>query len=222
MSTNLREIIQDSDLILVGVGTEFEAKKYCVGEKEQHAIRKLLELLNGKNYFLITTCTNDILEGVGFKGDRIVSPCGTMKKKQCENCENSIVDLTEEDCRLLECAIEKGEVPSLGKCPVCGKSMVLNNVYADNYDENGYLPNWSIYKKWLQGTINRKLCIMELGVDLSFPSVIRWPFEKIAFYNQKAHFIRVNERLYHMSEELKDKGVSIAENSIDWLLKEDI
>ena len=98
----------------------------------------------------------------------------------------------------------------------------MNNVYANNYDESGYLENWSIYKKWLQGTINKKLCILELGVDLSFPSVIRWPFEKVAFYNQKADFIRVNERLYHMSEELKDKGISVAKNSIDWLLEKEI
>ena len=82
--------------------------------------------------------------------------------------------------------------------------------------------DWSIYKKWLQGTINKNVCILELGVGLVFPSVIRWPFEKVAFYNQKAVFVRVNERLYHMSEELKDKGVSVAQNAIDWLLDEDI
>ena len=66
----------------------------------------------------------------------------------------------------------------------------------------------------MQGTINKKLCILELGVDLTFPSVIRWPFEKVAFYNQKADFIRVNERLYHMSEELKDKGYNIDKKQI--------
>jgi len=62
---------------------------------------------------------------------------------------------------------------------------------------------------------------LELGVDLTYPSIIRWPFEKVAFYNQKAHFVRVNKRLYHMSEEIRDKGVSIAENAVQWLLKEE-
>lgn len=100
--------------------------------------------------------------------------------------------------------------------------MVLNNVYASKYNEEGYLKDWSRYTKWLQGTLNKKLCILELGVNLVFPSIIRWPFEKVGFYNQKATFIRVNETLYHMSEELKDKGISVAQNSIDWLLESDI
>ena len=56
-------------------------------------------------------------------------------------------------------------------------------------------------------------------MDLTYPSIIRWPFEKIAFYNQKAHFIRVNEKLYHMSEEIKDKGISVSKNAVQWLLE---
>ena len=222
MNKEIEQKIKDADLVLVGIGTEFESQKYCIDEKAKEALLKLLDVLTGKNYFLLTTCTNDVLCDIGFKEDRIVAPCGTLKKKQCESCENSIAELSKEDINLLELAIEKGEEPHLTACPICGKHMVLNNIYANNYDENGYLDNWSIYKKWLQGTINKKLCILELGVDLTFPSVIRWPFEKVAFYNQKADFIRVNERLYHMSEELKDKGISIAKNSIDWLLAKEI
>ena len=67
------------------------------------------------------------------------------------------------------------------------------------------------------GYINKKLCILELGVDMTYPSIIRWPFEKVAFYNNKAHFVRVNERLYHMSEEIKDKGISVPKNAVEWL-----
>ncbi len=222
MDKEIQQKIIDADLVLVGIGAEFEAKRYFVDERAKAALSELLDMLTGKNYFILTTCTNDILSDIGFKTERMVAPCGTLKKKQCEYCENSIADLTEDDIQLLRQTITKGDIPSLSACPSCGKPMVLNNVYASNYDENGYLENWSIYKKWLQGTINKKLCILELGVDLSFPSVIRWPFEKVAFYNQKADFIRVNERLFHMSEELKDKGISIAKNSIDWLLEKDI
>ena len=105
----------------------------------------------------------------------------------------------------------------LGNCPSCGKPLIFNNIYAEKYDENGYLSQWQLYTKWLQGTLNRRILILELGVGMKFPSVIRWPFEKIAFFNNKASFYRVNETLYQMSEELKDKGISIAKNSIDWL-----
>ena len=85
--------------------------------------------------------------------------------------------------------------------------------------EEGYQKQWEKYTKWLQGTLNKKLCILELGVELNLPSIIRWPFEKVAFYNQKASFFRVNESLYQMTENLSDKGVSIAKNAVDFLLE---
>ena len=62
-----------------------------------------------------------------------------------------------------------------------------------------------------------QLLILELGVSLQFPTVIRWPFEKVAFYNQKAFLYRVNEKLYQMTKELSDRGTGIEKNAIDWI-----
>lgn len=223
MKQEYKDKLEDAELILVGIGTEFEENKFRKSSGAICAIQELSRILKGRNYFVITTCTNDILKNTELTDDRIVSPCGNLQKKQCPNhCENSLVDLTEEDVLEVERAIESNTEPSLGICSQCGAEYVLNNVYAKVYDEAGYLDEWSIYTKWLQGTLNKKLCILELGVNLSFPSIIRWPFEKVAFYNQKAVFVRVNEKLYHMSEELKDKGISIEQNAIDWVLDKDI
>ena len=52
--------------------------------------------------------------------------------------------------------------------------------------------------------------------------MIRFPFEKIGYYNQKALFVRVNGGLYYLTKELSERGVAIAKNAIDWLLKEEI
>ena len=215
--------ISDADLILVGIGKEFEENKFKCEQKAIEALKELKRLLEGRNYYVITICTNSILKRAGFPEERIVSPCGNVEMKQCtNNCEGSLQMLTEEDKDLVEESLKQDVLPTLGKCPKCGSDMVLNNVYAKQYDENGYLRNWKLYTKWLQGTLNKKLCVLELGTDLTFPSIIRWPFEKVAYYNQKAVFIRVNADLYHMTEELKDKGIAIAQNAIDWLLEKDI
>ena len=215
--------INDADLILVGIGKEFETKKYRCEQRTIDALVELKNLLTGKNYYLITICTNSILKRAGFSEERIVSPCGNLELKQCSNqCDGSLQLLTEEDQQRLEESFESGKEPVFGKCPSCGGEIVLNNVYATHYDENGYLGNWKFYTKWLQGTLNKKLCVLELGTDLAFPSIIRWPFEKVAYFNQKAVFIRVNAELYHMAEELKDKGIAISQNAIDWLLEKDI
>ena len=257
MSADIRSLIQDAQMVLVGIGEEFydshrakanpeylavlelleEQNKswmiplwnYYYLQKNNpsvgKALEKLAEILADKNYYIVSICANGLAEKAGFKQDRLVSPCGSIFKVQCmKHCEGFIREITENE--LMEACekLEKKTVAdiSFGKCPVCGEALCLNNVYTEKYDENGYLPDWAIYTKWLQGTLNRKLCVLELGVNLTYPSVIRWPFEKIGFYNQKATFVRVNESLYQLAEDLKDKGISIPKNSIDWLLTEDL
>lgn len=187
-------------------------------------LSKLAKHLDNKNYFVLSVSMNDSIKEIAWKEGRLVTPCGSCAFKQCaEGCENVLEQLEQTDydkiCDMLTSQedVLKADI-SLGKCPECGAPLILNNVYAEKYNENGYLPDWQIYTKWLQGTLNKKLLILELGVGMQFPSVIRFPFEKIAFYNNKAEFYRVNEKLYHLTKELKDKGKAISENAIDWLL----
>jgi len=71
--------------------------------------------------------------------------------------------------------------------------------------------------KWLQGTINKKVCILELGVGMKYPTVIRWPFERVAFINEKAKFIRVHDYLNQLTEEIKEKAVSVKANPVELL-----
>ncbi len=189
------------------------------------ALRKLCKAMENKNYFLISTCQTDLLDYAGFSGSRVVKPCGTLRKKQCLcGCEQSLAKTDETERAELYQAIlnGNGRLDALGDCPHCHGRMALNNIYLEKYLESGYQEDWNRYTKWLQGTLNRKLCILELGVNLDYPSVIRFPFEKTGYYNRKAFFIRVNERLYHLTEELHERGVSMAKNAIDWLLVEDI
>ena len=49
------------------------------------------------------------------------------------------------------------------------------------------------YLSWQAGTVNRTLTILELGEGFASPTVMRWPFEKIIFFNRKALLYRVNE-----------------------------
>lgn len=207
------------------VGTEPEGFG-ITGEKVSTALEKLRTILEHKNYFVVSVSANDAINRVAWRNGRLVMPCGSAVKKQCvKGCESVLEEVTKEDRRRLQTEFENlyagrqtGEMFSLlGKCPMCGSHMVLNNIYAENYNEGGYLEQWQNYMKWLQGTVNRKLLILELGVGMNFPTVIRWPFEKAAYFNQKAFFCRVNEKLYQIAEELSGKGAGISQNAIDWL-----
>ncbi len=73
--------------------------------------------------------------------------------------------------------------------------------------------DWIRYTKWLQGTLNHDLLILELGVGLSRPGIIRFPFEKITMINQKSSLIRIHAHLYQLPEELAERGHSVQENA---------
>ena len=87
------------------------------------------------------------------------------------------------------------------------------------YAEEGYLKQWDVYTKWLQGTVNKKLCVLELGAGLEYPKIIRFPFEKIVFYNQKAFMYRIHSLIYQLGEEIGNRGIGIKEDPIDFLIK---
>lgn len=248
--------LQEAEMLLIGIGEEFEERPFLKAQPEYEkgveylekmerpdllplleagiikekgraviALKRLYQVVADKNYFLISTCQTDILEQAGFPLSRVVTPCGTLRKKQCVcGCEQSLVEVVESERTELYCAIldRKSNPDTLGTCPQCHSGMALNNIYLEKYLEGGYQEAWSRYTKWLQGTLNRRVCILELGVNLDYPSVIRFPFEKMGYYNQKAFFIRVNDRLYHLTKELHGKGAAIAKNAIDWLLVKEI
>lgn len=256
--TDIRDRIAEVDMVLVGLGEEFDDSCLCKGpeygngadrlkeaglgsflpswkefcrEKQTDgslcgALEKLRLLLEQKNYFVVSVSTCNAVSRAGWRQGRLVTPCGDTLRKQCKmGCEGASAQVREKESRQLWEDFKKlyegrpaAEVKDrLGKCPVCGSPMVFQNIYAENYDESGYLRQWETYLKWLQGTLNKRLLVLELGVGMRFPQVIRWPFEKTAYFNQKAFFCRVNENLYQLTEELAGKGVGISQNTIEWL-----
>lgn len=203
--------------------------EYCSRKMENiivPALENLLKLLDGKNYFVVSLSTNSSIELAVNRGERLVKPFGGVSEKQCvRGCEEELLPLTEEDrAKLKECFYDLYEdgylresIPVLGRCSKCGGSMILNNIFAQSYNEKGYIDRWQRYTKWLQGTLNRRLLLLELGVGLQFPTVVRWPFEKIVTYNEKAFLCRIHEKLYHLPKEISSKGCGISKNAIDWL-----
>lgn len=231
---NLNEFFKDADMVLVGIGEKFQdkfegieivdernitiledytRKKYLDTHQKDEvtdAYDKLEKLLEGKNYFVVTLCNDDKIFNTNIKHDRIVAPCGSYSFLQCE-------DVCTEDIYSLEDYKEVLDVGREPTCPKCGKKLVMNHIGAKKYSEEGYLKKWNVYMKWLQGSLNKNVRVLELGVGMQYPTVIRWPFEKVTFINNKAKFVRVHEKLFQLTEDIKEKGVSIEENPIDFL-----
>lgn len=205
-----------------------------IPERLQKAYKNLLQLIGDKNYFVVSLCIDDYLKKIGFNAERCVNPCGTFEKLQCNiGCAhelessaplmNAIFDClqkakemgfdSESDLEevLKKCISIKHEYI----CEECGGNVCFNSLDAKKYRQEGYLEYWQTYMKWLQGTLNRKLCVIEAGVGMKLPSVIRWPFEKTVFYNQKSKMFRIHEKFYQINEEVSDRAYGCRCYSVD-------
>lgn len=247
MTDHIAEKIKNADLILVGLGEEMDVLRNSktslpdhlgeesswllpfadkvrteeLAEEKGQCYSKLAACLENRNYFIVTLCQDGLIHQYGFREDRIVEPCGGYEKLQCSKaCSADLYELPVKLMDQVKIFLKedwKDLAPEEPVCPKCGSPLVFNRVDAVSYVEEGYLEKWGQYKKWLQGTVNKNVCILELGVGMKYPSVIRWPFEKIVFFNQKAELFRVHSRLYQISEEIKGRGHGIRQRPEEFL-----
>lgn len=220
---------------------------YSEVPKDHPVIRaydSLRELIGVRPYFVVTLNTDDLIYRSKLEKDLIVAPCGSMGKLQCgahileaEEIRDRVLAEAKREvgeperqketaARESERAEESGTKEpgqpgwrKLAVCPQCGRPLRFHTIENEDYMESGYLPQWERYTRWLSCTLNRRLCILELGVDFRYPQVIRWPFEKTAFYNQKSLLVRVNSRFPQAAQELAQRTVSIGASPVEALLE---
>lgn len=200
----------------------FRESQYYAAMSEDDLVissyKKLKKLIGVKPYFVVTLNTDDLIYRGGFWKDLVVAPCGSMGKMQCSEHiveaapirEQVLEAVKRNDVQEHETVMSRESVVSqIACCPECGKPVHFHIKSEEGYLEKGYLEQWKCYNNWLTCTLGHKLCILELGAGFQYPQVIRWPFEKMTYYNQKATLIRVNSRLPQTAAELKDRAISV-------------
>lgn len=189
-------------------------------EELQRAYHNLFHMCKDKDYFLISL-NYDRYPGLsGFDETKCVYPCGNLDYLQCtDNCSNELLPAASfynDFLKILDNPSE-GSAFHMGICPHCGKNVVYNTIEANRYCEGGYLEQWDAYMKFLQKTVNKKLCMVELGVSMRFPRIIRNAFEKTAFYNQKSSLVRIHQNLIQIPQNIENRCYVKKENSVSFM-----
>jgi hypothetical protein len=268
MEKGYAELISNSDLLLIGIGNEwnwikrgireddryrelvdlccqedykwllpiveFEYGYYNNDDRIDQAYRVLRDLIGDKKYFLISELfLQDALMN-GFESDKCVFPCGNYQYLQSDDPKDPLIEVPKSDLFLETVDFIHGIITRQNghfsgaekffKPFFNGKELYLNQKRPEYskiiYNESAYLKNWEKYTKYLSDTLNRNLLVLELGVSLDYPTVIRWPFEKVTMISNKAHFVRVHERLCQHTPEIAAKTESVNMNSVDYILQE--
>ncbi len=175
--------------------------------------KKLLELLSGKDYFVLTTNIDHTFQRSGFPKKRLCYTQGDFGLFQCSKpCHDSTYDNYE----ILQKMVSQEKdmcIPTelIPRCPKCGREMDFNLYWDDTFvRDKGWHIAHDRYTKYLSEHQSGNILYLELGVGFNSPGVIKVPFWKMAMQNPDAVFASVNLTDPCYPAVLKDRSIIIS------------
>lgn len=156
---------------------------------------ELYELVKDKDYFVITTNVDHCFQKAGFDKHRLFYTQGDYGLFQCsEPCHNATYDNDELIPRMV--AEQKDmRIPTelIPRCPKCGKPMTMNLRSDDKFvQDKGWYAACKRYENFLKENEGRKLLLLELGVGMNTPGIIKYPFWKMTLRNNNITYVCIN------------------------------
>lgn len=174
--------------------------------------KMLFELVQNKDYFVLTTNVDHQFQKAGFDKHRLFYTQGDYGLFQCsESCHNATYD-NEEVIRRMVAEQKNMRIPSelVPKCLECGKPMTMNLRCDDTFvQDEGWYKASERYSDFLRRHEGMHILFLELGVGFNTPVIIKYPFWQMTAKNPNAVYACVNFNEAFCPEELKDNSICI-------------
>ena len=179
---------------------------------------KLLDLVQKKDYFVLTSNVDAMFVKSGFSEERIFTPQGDYALMQClKPCSNQTWPIKPIIDRILpyidkatQTVTDSNLIPY---CPNCGGS-VFPNVRGGNwFVEEPYKQQQKRFSDWIKKQKDQQLIVIEIGSGFNTPVVVRWQMEQIVYHYKSAHLVRVNTQYPQIPEEITDRSLSFQCNA---------
>ena len=155
----------------------------------------LLALVQGKDYFVITTNVDHQFQKAGFAKERLFYTQGDYGLFQCSApCCQETFD-NETVIREMVRWQENMKIPTelIPTCPHCGRPMTMNLRADDTFVEDaGWHAAARRYEAFLRSHKGKKILFLELGVGYNTPVIIKYPFWQMTQKNPKAIYACIN------------------------------
>ncbi len=178
--------------------------------------KDLLDLVKGRNYFVITTNVDAQFYKAGFAPEKVFEIQGDYGEMQCAvGCHPKVYSDKDTVETILkhshDLTVDSKYVPV---CPVCGGNMdvhVRKNqffIQDEIWDKAA-----ERYEDFMARYADKgKVVLLELGVGFNTPTIIRYPFEQITYHNPQATLIRLNSDYPHGPKETAARTIAFTEN----------
>ena len=173
----------------------------------------LAELLEGKNYYIVTTNQDAQFYRV-FPENRITRLQGDWRYFQCKNCCHDAIyynkDIVMElNDKMVNDCLPKEYIP---RCPVCGGEMDVWVRSREFLQGCFYQKELQRYMSFLQANSQRKTLFLELGVGMMTPMFIKEPFMNMVYQWPHATYVPINPQHAIIPKEIAGKSLAVNED----------
>ena len=141
--------------------------------------KTLLSLIEGKDYFVLTTNVDHQFQRAGFDKKRLFYTQGDYGLFQCSTpCCMETVD-NEAIIKQMVAEQKDIRIPSalIPHCPHCGAPLTVNLRSDDKFvEDDGWHKAAERYENFLRTRSGLKILFLELGVGFNTPVIIKYPF----------------------------------------------
>ena len=156
---------------------------------------ELLQLVQGKDYFVLTTNVDHCFQKAGVDKKRLFYTQGDYGLLQCSEpcCQETFDNET-----MIRAMLEKQQgmrIPTelVPRCPYCGKPLTTNLRADDKFvEDDGWHEASERYANFLRTREGQRIVFLELGVGYNTPIIIKYPFWQMTLRNPKATYVCVN------------------------------
>ena len=170
----------------------------------------LLKLVDGKDYFVITTNVDHCFQKAGFDKKRLFYTQGDYGLFQCsEPCCQETFD-NEAVIREMVKRQENMKIPTelLPVCPHCGKPLTMNLRSDDKFvEDEGWHRAAERYADFLRTRGVQKILFLELGVGYNTPVIIKYPFWQMTAKNPDATYACINQGQAVCPPEIEQRSI---------------
>ena len=172
----------------------------------------LLNLVAGKDYFVLTTNVDHQFQLAGFDKKRLFYTQGDYGLWQCsEPCHQRTYD-NEEIVRRMFTEQQDMKVPTelIPRCPICGKPITMNLRADDTFvQDEGWYHAQGRYQDFLRRYEGMRVVFLERGVVRKTLVIIKYPFWKYTHNNTNAFYACINFQEAFAPREISGRSVCV-------------
>lgn len=187
--------------------------KFVYDSKAGQTYLDLLQLIQEKNYFIVTTNQDGQFSKV-FPDEKVSPIQGDWRYFQCSGPCHDQVYQNKEQIEKMYANIEGTKIHTdlIPKCPKCGQDMepwVRSRVFLEGSSFRNELTK---FQAFIMKNKYKKILFLELGVGKMTPMFIKEPFREMTYSLPGAFYISINPEDAMVPREIEEKGFAISED----------